>query len=286
MQVTQGLQMPFSDFTHGNLHRDRALKRKGKQIHPWVFAANKMCLVPTRASDLIKPSPQNNTFVFLGTAGNSRFRTHVATGGKVSETFPGPSPTAQQLPEWTALVPKTSQSCPGGAQPCGGDPPIPHHRAQERGTHWSTPTPTPASTQQGWRCRDPWGGGRVSIPGVFSSSGKSECLLSAEVIKVGGGGWRTARVCKPIRDGWGPELLVAAGEGHQRGSPCPAAPTSQVGAVWTSRKISRFGSCPGSVRSSPQPSERVSGLSQPVQRPSADMGREELTSPFPPPPSV
>lgn len=32
------------------------------------------------------------------------------------------------------------------------------------------------------------GGGRVSIPRVFSSSGKSECLLSAEVIKVGGGG--------------------------------------------------------------------------------------------------
>ena len=124
---------------------------------------------------------------------------------------------------------------------------------------------------------------RSSIPRVFSSPRKSECLLSAAVIKVGGrgGGGGQRESVSPSRDGWGPELLVAAGEGHQRtDSPCPAAPTSQVGAVSTSRKISRLEAALGQCEAPCRPQRGCLCLRQPVQRSKVNVDRAELTSPF------
>ena len=152
-----------------------------------------MCLVPTRATDLTNaphPTPIKDIRLF----GTCRQQSLPHTGGrwrKSQRNVSGPLSTAQQLPEWTAWVPKTSQGRPGGARQCGRVPPPPELRAK---AHTGAPLPATLSRDEG-----------AEIPGSLHPQGllfprKSECLLSAAVFKAGGW-WRTARVCKPIQ-GW------------------------------------------------------------------------------------
>lgn len=230
MQVTQGLQMPFSDFTRGNLHLDRALEKKGKQIHPWAFATNKMCLVPTRVSDLIKPSPQKNTFVSLGTAGNSRFRTRAATGGKSAKPFRAPLPLPSSCPSGRPWSPRQARAAPGELSRVVGTP---HPSPPSSGKRHTLehPHPHPGQHAAGMKVQRSLGGGGCLHPQGLLFLREERVSFICRGHQGWGWGWWTARVCKPIRGGWGPELLAAAGEGHQTGSPRAAAPTSQVEAV-------------------------------------------------------
>lgn len=181
--------------------------------------------------------------------GTCRQQSLPHTGGRwrSQRNVSGPVSTALQLPEWMAWVPKTSQGRPGGARQCGGVPPPPELRTK---AHTGARLPATRSRDEG-----------AEIPGSLHPQGrlsprKSECLLSAAVIRVGGGGGQHESV-SPSRAGWGPKLLVAAGAGKQAtGSPCPPTPTSQVGAVSTSGKIKRLWKLLSAKL--PPPSEKVS----------------------------
>lgn len=186
----------------------------------------------------------------MGPAGNSRFRTQAAAGGKVSETFPGPSPLPSSCPSGRPGSPRQARAAPGELGSVAGSPHPPSSGPRHPQGHLS---PQQAA---GMKVRRSLGG--VSIPRVFSSPGRASVFYLRRSSRLAGGGGRHESV-SPSRDGWGPKLLVAAGEGHQTtGSPCLATPTSQVGAVSTSRKIKRLWKLLRVSAKLPPPSEKAS----------------------------
>lgn len=163
MQVTQGLQMPFSDFTRGNLHRDRALEKKGKQIHPWAFATNKMCLVPTRVSDLIKPPPKkthSSLWELLATVASAHAR---PLGEKSAKPFRAPLPLPSSCPSGRPWSPRQARAAPGELSRVVGTP---HPSPPSSGKRHTLehPHPHPGQHAAGMKVQRSLGGGGCLHP--------------------------------------------------------------------------------------------------------------------------
>lgn len=135
----------------------------------------------------------------------------MTTGGKSAKPFRAPLPLPSSCPSGQPWSPRQARAAPGSSAVWWGPHPSPP--SSGRGTHWRHPHPTQAARSRDEGAEIPGGWGVSPSPGSSLPPGKSECLYLTEVIKVGGGEWRTARVCKPIRGGWGPELLAAAEKG-------------------------------------------------------------------------
>lgn len=164
-----------------------------------------MCLVPTRTSDLMKTSPEKRHSSFWDLPATVASAHRRPREEKSAKRFRAPlhCPAAARV---DGLGPQDKPGPPRGSLAVWRGPPTP--RAQGEAP---TGAPLPATGSRDEGAEVPGGG--LHPQGLLFPR-KSECLLSAAVIKVGGW-WRTARVCKPIQGWMGTE---APGGGRRRAS--------------------------------------------------------------------